>query len=640
MTRARMQIAEVPFLSDWLVISLRWLVLLGMVVRVALAGTLNITMLAALLFASFWNIIVTLLAVLNRRIPGHRGVSIAIDWAVALVIFGGTGGMNGPVLWAGLLALLSSAVYYGMKGSLLTAGLMLCVQVLWSWHYLWKLSGLPSPFDLPVEPVWRGALAVAGANLLLGGVVGFFSKRLSRAVLRTHLAHEAAQMENERRAQRNEHERMQAFYRLLERLGATLDHQVVLDTALELAATALGDSRSPVGQMVGMVLLLDDSEGRAGRQGALRVGAGRLLSAGDLRLSFPAARGTLNAVVQTGEARHFLEPAQDPELERVVALQGCRSALALPLRRGLSAFGLMLFAHPDADFFNPDRSEVLEVISHQAVIAIQNARLYQEVQHEKEYILETQDEARKKLARDLHDGPTQSVSAIAMGLSITRRILARGTDDIDGELERLEELARRTAQEIRHMLFTLRPLILETEGLAAALEAMADKMRDTFQQNVLVEADRNVETQMDTGKQTVVFYLAEEAVTNARKHARASLVTVRLGLLPKEPDLALLEVVDNGSGFEVDSMMNTYSRRGSLGMVNLRERTKLINGVLNIDSMPGRGTCVSVLVPLTDAAAERIQRGTIGGNGGQTANGFNGWASLYPNQPEDKNLTK
>ena len=85
---------------------------------------------------------------------------------------------------SGLLALLSSAVYYGMKGSLLTAGLMLCVQVLWSWHYLWQLSGLPSPFDLPVEPVWRGALAVAGANLLLGGVVGFFSKRLSLAVLR------------------------------------------------------------------------------------------------------------------------------------------------------------------------------------------------------------------------------------------------------------------------------------------------------------------------------------------------------------------------------------------------------------------------------------------------------------------------
>lgn len=190
------------------------------------------------------------------------------------------------------------------------------------------------------------------------------------------------------------------------------------------------------------------------------------------------------------------------------------------------------------------------------------------------------------------------------------------------------------------MLFTLRPLILETEGLAAALEAMADKTRDTFQQNVLVEADRNVETQMDTGKQTVVFYLAEEAVTNARKHARASLVTVRLGLLPKEPDLALLEVVDNGVGFDVDSITNAYSRRGSLGMINLRERTDLINGVLNIDSMPGRGTCVSVLVPLTDTAAERIQRGTVGNNGGQAANGFNGWASLYPNRPEAKNSTK
>lgn len=612
MSLAKMQTAEEPFLSDWLVISLRWLVLLGMVIAVALAGELNIIMLAAVLAAIAWNTWASLLAALNQRLPLHKGINILMDWGVALAVFGSTGGMNGPVLWAGLLALLSTAVYYGMKGSLLTSGLLLCVQVLWSWNYLWNLSGLPSPFDLPLEPVWVGALIVAGANLLMGGIVGFFSWRLGRAVDRTTEARMQAKSDSERKASRAEHDRMQAFYRLLERLGATLDHQVVLDTSLELAETALGITSSPAGQMVGMVLLLDDS---GGRQNVLYVGAGRQMPASDLRAGFPALRGALHEVVQTGEARHISEPGNDPELERLVSLQNCGAALALPLRRGLSAYGLMLFAHPDPDFFTQDRREVLEVISHQSVISIQNARLYEEVQDEKAQILETQDEVRKKLARDLHDGPTQSVSAIAMGLGITRRMLQRGTDDIDAELSRLEELARRTAEEIRHMLFTLRPLVLESDGLVAALEAMAEKMHTTYQENVLVEADASIERQMDTGKQTVVFYLAEEAVNNARKHARASQVLIRLALMAGETDVALLEVVDNGVGFDPAMIATQYGRRGSLGMVNLRERTDLINGVLTIDSAPGRGTCVSVLIPLTDAAAERIQLRGVATNG-------------------------
>ncbi len=604
-----MQVAEIPFLSDWLVISLRWLVLLGMVVRVALAGALNVTVLVALLVAAAWNIVLSLLAVLNRRIPAHRWVSTLMDWGVALVIFGATGGMNGPVLWAGLLALLSSAVYFGMKGSLLTAGLFLCVQVLWSWEYLWRISGLPSPFDLPVAAIWRGALAVAGANLLLGGVVGLFSRRLSDAVAKTYRQRAAQQIENERRAQRAEHDRMQDFYRLLERLSATLDLQGVLDTALELAEAALGGQDTPAARMVGVVLMLDDGEARLprlARSGSLRVSAGRLLAEGDLQQSFPALRGQLNEVVQTGEARLFHGPCGDPELERLVCLQNCESALALPLRRGLSSFGLMLFAHPDPDFFTPDRSEVLEIISHQAVISIQNARLYREVQHEKEHILEIQDEARKKLARDLHDGPTQSVSAIAMRLSIARRMLAQNSGDMDGELARLEDLARRTAQEIRHMLFTLRPLVLETDGLVAALAAMADKMRDTYQQNVQVDADPSVERRLDPGEQTVIFYLAEEAVNNARKHAHAGLVSVRLGLLPGDPDVAVMEVNDDGIGFDLSQVASGYGRRGSLGMVNLRERTELINGLLDIRSTPGRGTSVCVQVPLTETAAQRL----------------------------------
>ncbi|HQN42898.1 MAG TPA: sensor histidine kinase, partial [Anaerolineaceae bacterium] len=218
---------------------------------------------------------------------------------------------------------------------------------------------------------------------------------------------------------------------------------------------------------------------------------------------------------------------------------------------------------------------------------------------------------RKQLARSLHDGPTQSVSAIAMRINITRKLLEQNPAEAANELVRIEDLARRTTQEIRHMLFTLRPLALESEGLTAALKLMADKMHDTYQQNVTIDVDESVASQFDLGRQTVIFYLAEEAVNNARKHAQAAEIRVRLHPLAQAPDMALLEVADNGVGFDVQSVMGSYERRGSLGMVNLQERAELVNGRLNIQSAAGKGTRVQIVIPLSEEAADRLRRGKL-----------------------------
>ncbi len=78
------------------------------------------------------------------------------------------------------------------------------------------------------------------------------------------------------------------------------------------------------------------------------------------------------------------------------------------------------------------------------------------------------------------------------------------------------------------MLFTLRPLVLESQGLIAALESMAEKMRETYGQNVIIQADPNLVEELEMGKQAVIFYIAEEAINNARKHAQARHVWVRL----------------------------------------------------------------------------------------------------------------
>jgi signal transduction histidine kinase len=195
---------------------------------------------------------------------------------------------------------------------------------------------------------------------------------------------------------------------------------------------------------------------------------------------------------------------------------------------------------------------------------------------------------------------------MAMRLNITKRILAKDVNAAGEEIVKLEELAQRTTKEIRHMLFTLRPLILESQGLTAALQAMADKMQETFNQKVTISVDERVTSQLEMGKQGVIFYIIEEAVNNARKHAAAETIAVRLHQM--DIGIALLEIVDNGVGFDVKAMAQSYDKRAnsSLGMVNLRERAELVNGVLQIESAPGQGTKVQVYIPLTEEATDRL----------------------------------
>ena len=155
------------------------------------------------------------------------------------------------------------------------------------------------------------------------------------------------------------------------------------------------------------------------------------------------------------------------------------------------------------------------------------------------------------------------------------------------------------------MLFTLRPLALESEGLVAALRQLAEKMQENHDQLLVVEADDDVVDDLEVGKQGVIFFIVEEAVNNARKHARAKQILIRL---KRKGDILYVEIEDNGVGFDVPSVQSNYDQRGSLGMVNLHERAELVNGILKLDSAPGKGTRVMVTVPVTIEAAERLHR--------------------------------
>jgi signal transduction histidine kinase len=290
-----------------------------------------------------------------------------------------------------------------------------------------------------------------------------------------------------------------------------------------------------------------------------------------------------------------------------VSLRNCSIAYCLPLRAGLDTYGILLFAHSDPDFFTQSKRELLDIIAHQSVIAIQNARLYSDIQQEKERMIEIQEQEHRKLARDLHDGPTQSMAAIAMRINFARRLLERDPKATADELSKIEDLARRTTKEIRHMLFTLRPLELESQGLIGALKAMAEKTHETYDQNVIVEAEEHVISRIEMSRQTIIFYIAEEAINNACKYAQANQIWVRMR--DYDEDLVMLEIQDDGVGFDKENVESSYDQRGSLGLKNMSERAEMVNGVFRLDSAVGKGTTVRVLIPLSEEAIERIHRG-------------------------------
>ncbi len=397
--------------------------------------------------------------------------------------------------------------------------------------------------------------------------------------------------------------RLREIYNLISKVTATLKYQNVLEIALDLGSRVLATPSIPADRLVSAVMLFTEANFD---HPALTLGSARHFTPTDMRVLLPGTSGLIGEAITDGVPRSATNISKDPELSRIVAMRACSIAYCLPLRAGFETYGVLVFAHPDPDFFTPSKRELLEIIAHQTMIAIQNARLYGEVQKEKERMVEIQQQEHRKLARDLHDGPTQSMAAIAMRLNFARRLLERDPKATGDELTKIEDLARRTTKEIRHMLFTLRPLELESEGLIGALKAMAEKTHETYSQNVIVEAEENVISRLEMSKQTIIFYIAEEAINNACKYAQANHIWVRMK--DYDTDLVLLEIQDDGVGFDKERVEASYDQRGSLGLKNMNERAEMVNGIFRLDSEVGKGTTIRVLIPMSDEAVERLRR--------------------------------
>ncbi len=255
--------------------------------------------------------------------------------------------------------------------------------------------------------------------------------------------------------------------------------------------------------------------------------------------------------------------------------------LAVPLHVSEGVIGTLNVVNKPGGFSAED-VRIMSLFADQAAIAIENARLSQQVEH-----LAVMEE-RQRLARELHDSVTQALYSVTLHSEAAVRLLTAGNSSAAVDyLRDLRDMAQQALREMRLLIFELRPPILEQEGLVAALQARLDAVeaRAGLQTELRVVG----EEQLPYAVAEALYRIAQEALNNVLKHAHAQRVTVHLHCT--DP-LCWLEVCDDGKGFD----LTTVLEHGGWGLRGMQERAQRMSGELTIESVPDQGTTIRVTV--------------------------------------------
>jgi signal transduction histidine kinase len=275
-----------------------------------------------------------------------------------------------------------------------------------------------------------------------------------------------------------------------------------------------------------------------------------------------------------------------------------KSIAAVPLQiKGKTIGVLEVLDKFSTDGFDEEDLRLILTLATQAAIAIENARLYQSVREERDRIIQAQENVRKELSRKLHDGTVQLLAAIAMDVEHVGRLLKLKPEAVFAELDALRKLVHQATREARMVLFELRPVILESQGLVPALRSYVNQLQDSDEFTVHLDVG-NFDSQLDPKVAGTIFSIVQEAINNVKKHAHARNVWLNLAV---DSDQLVVGIKDDGQGFDVKTIERDYDQRGSFGLLNMHERAELIDGFLVIESSqvePERGTVITLRVPL------------------------------------------
>jgi signal transduction histidine kinase len=203
-------------------------------------------------------------------------------------------------------------------------------------------------------------------------------------------------------------------------------------------------------------------------------------------------------------------------------------------------------------------------------------------------VTRAQEEERARLARELHDETIQTLTALDHKLQKVQRSLEHEPPPVRKSLDELHQMVANATAEVRRFSRALRPLYLEDLGLVPALELLAKESAAGF---TLVGTPRRIVPDVELA----LFRIAQESLSNARRHAGAEQIEVTLAFGPRQ---VRLTVSDDGVGFRLPSDVAALARSGHFGLMSMQERAQLIGASLAIDTAPEQGVAIAVTVPL------------------------------------------
>jgi len=206
-----------------------------------------------------------------------------------------------------------------------------------------------------------------------------------------------------------------------------------------------------------------------------------------------------------------------------------------------------------------------------------------------------QEEERRRIATDIHDDSIQVLTALTLRLDL----LHDRIDDAElrSGLHEAVETSRRAGARLRHLIFALRPPALDRDGVAAALRILLADLRG--ERSLDVELHDHLQSEPDAALRAILYRIAQEALVNVGKHARATKVVVTLG---ETDDGYSIAVADDGVGFDVEQVVGLEQPPGHFGLSSMQERAEMAGGSLAVRSVPSRGTTVEAWLPLAVAA--------------------------------------
>jgi signal transduction histidine kinase len=306
------------------------------------------------------------------------------------------------------------------------------------------------------------------------------------------------------------------------------------------------------------------------------------------------------------QANQLTEPVNIVNCMRLERVGAAAQHASVPLRTSTGIAGLMNLVLPAGRLFGHRELALLATVGGEVGLAIEKLQLLEELAVKERIrgelikrVLTAQEDERRRIARELHDETGQSLSALIVNLDLAR-LAADDRPQTAEALDRLKDLAETTLEEVRKLIYDLRPTVLDDLGLTAALRWYAHQQLEP--RGVEVSFALGIgEARLDTVMETALFRIAQEAMWNIVKHAGATRVEVTLDLTPGG---VRLRVHDNGRGFRPDGQRPFDPLHGGLGLGGMRERAALIGGTVTISSVEGQGTEVVADLPLTPSAGD------------------------------------